>query len=228
VAGGEVHWQQWVDHVIQTLHRRGYRRGKLDAPLKENLAAAIVRLSGWDRAQPLLDPMCGSGTLLIEAGWYALGWAPGRLRSEWGFERLPGFDRRRFEAVQQEPLPAPGPEVRLYGNDRSTEFVRAARANTEAAGLDDVAFVRSGDAHAYAPPEGPGLLLVNPPHGERVATDPAAWKALGDLLKQRYRGFKAVVLAGEDRGKAIGLRPRRRLPVMNGPLEGRILLFDLY
>jgi len=73
------------------------------------------------------------------------------------------------------------------------------------------------------------LVLVNPPHGERVPTAPADWKALGDLLKQRYRGYKAVVLAGgEDRGKHIGLRPRRRLPVMNGPLEGRILLFDLY
>ena len=217
-----------VDTSGDPLDRRGYRRVTTSAPVRENLAAACVLASGWDGRGPVVDPMCGSGTLLIEAGWHALGWAPGRLRPAWGFERLPGFDPRRFQAIREEPLPAPGPEVQLYGNDRSTEFVRAARANLEAAALDDRAFVRSGDADAYAPPEGPGLLLVNPPHGERVATDPAAWKALGDLLKQRYRGYKAVVLAGEDRGKAIGLRPRRRLPVMNGPLEGRILLFDLY
>ncbi len=217
-----------LDTSGEPLDRRGYRQVTTSAPVRETLAAACVLSSGWDGRGPVVDPMCGSGTLLIEAGWWALGWAPGRLRSEWGFERLPWFDRRRFEAVRQEPLPAPGPEIRLYGNDRSTEFVRAARANLEAAGLDEVAFVRGGDAQAYTPPEGPGLLLVNPPHGERVATDPAAWKALGDLLKQRYRGYKAVVLAGEDRGKAIGLRPRRRIPVMNGPLEGRILLFDLY
>lgn len=217
-----------VDTTGAPLDHRGYRRVTTSAPVREQLAAACVLASGWDGQGPVVDPMCGSGTLLIEAGWYALGWAPGRLREHWGFELLPGFDPRRFQVIREEAIPAPSPDVRLYGNDRSTEFVRAARTNLEAAGLDDRAFVRSGEADAYAPPEGPGLLLINPPHGERVATDPAAWKALGDLLKQRYKGYKAVILAGEDRGKAIGLRPKRRIPVMNGPLEGRILLFDLY
>lgn len=218
-----------LDTSGEPLDRRGYRRVSSAAPVREQLAAACVLASGWDGRGPVVDPMCGSGTLLVEAGWYALGWAPGRLRERWGFELLPGFDRRRFDEIREEAIPAPGPEVKLHGNDRSTEFVRAARANLEAAGLDDRAFVRSGDAADYVPPPAPGLLIVNPPHGERVATEPAAWRALGDLLKQRYRGYKAVVLAGgEDRGKHIGLRPRRRIPVMNGPLEGRILLFDLY
>jgi putative N6-adenine-specific DNA methylase len=218
-----------VDTSGEPLDRRGYRRVTSAAPVREQLAAACILASGWDGQGPVVDPMCGSGTLLIEAGWYALGWAPGRLRQTWGFELLPGFDRRRFAAIQAEVTPAPGPEVRLFGNDRSTEFVRAARTNLEAAGLEERAIVRSGEAADFVPPAGPGLAVVNPPHGERVAADPAAWKALGDLLKQRYRGYKAVVLAGgEDRGKHIGLRPRRRIPVMNGPLEARILLFDLY
>ena len=93
----------------------------------------------------------------------------------------------------------------------------------------DRATLSRGDAAAFQPPTGPGLVVVNPPHGERLGTAAERWRALGDLLKQRFRGWKAVVLAGgEDRGKHIGLRPRRRIPVMNGPLEARILVFDLY
>jgi 23S rRNA G2445 N2-methylase RlmL len=119
--------------------------------------------------------------------------------------------------------------VRLFGNDQSAEAVRATQANLERAGLLNRATLTEGDAAGFEPPEEPGLVVVNPPHGERVGTDAQRWRELGDLLKQRFRGWKAVVLAGgEDRGKHIGLRPRRRIPVMNGPLEGRILVFDLY
>jgi putative N6-adenine-specific DNA methylase len=98
----------------------------------------------------------------------------------------------------------------------------------EKAGVLDRAVLTKGKAADVHPPEAPGLVLVNPPHGGRIGTDAEHWKALGDLLKQRFKGWKAVVLAGEDRGKQIGLRPRRRIPVMNGPLEGRILLCDQY
>jgi putative N6-adenine-specific DNA methylase len=85
-----------------------------------------------------------------------------------------------------------------------------------------------GDAAAFEPPEGPGLVLINPPHGERMETDAERWRAIGDLLKKHYKGWKAAILTGEDRGKSIGLRPKRRIPVMNGPIEGRILVFELY
>jgi putative N6-adenine-specific DNA methylase len=218
-----------IDTSGEPLDRRGYRQVTTSAPVREQLAAACILASGWDGKGPVVDPMCGSGTLLIEAGWYALGWAPGRLRATWGFEALAGFDRRRFQEIQEEAMPAPGPEVHLAGNDRSTEFVRAARTNLAAAGLGQRSELEAGDAFQFAPPAGPGLVVINPPYGERLPTEPATWKALGDLLKNRYRGYKAVILAGgEDRGKHIGLRPRRRLPVMNGPLESRILLFDLY
>jgi putative N6-adenine-specific DNA methylase len=118
------------------------------------------------------------------------------------------------------------------GNDRSGEALAAARANLERAELLDRATLTRGDAFALEPatlPAGPGLVVVNPPHGDRIGTDADAWRALGDLFKQRFKGWTAVVLAGgPDRGKHIGLRPRRRIPVMNGPLEGRILLFDLF
>jgi putative N6-adenine-specific DNA methylase len=218
-----------LDTSGEPLDRRGYRAVTTAAPVREQLAAACVLASGWDGRGPVVDPMCGSGTLLVEAAWFALGWPPGRLRRHWAFERLPGYDPAAFTAVLQEPVPTPGPNVRVHGNDESAEALRGARANLEQANLLDRATLTRGDAAAFEPPPGPGLVVVNPPHGERLGTDAARWHALGDLLKQRYKGWKAAVLAGgEDRGKHIGLRPRRRIPVMNGPLEGRILLFDLY
>jgi putative N6-adenine-specific DNA methylase len=218
-----------LDTSGEPLDRRGYRAVSTAAPVREQMAAACVLASGWDGRGPVVDFMCGSGTMLAEAGWLALGWPPGRLRHDWAFERLPGYDPTAFTALLQEPLPTPGPEVHLYGNDESAEALRGARANLELANLLDRVSLTRGDAAAFEPPAGPGLVLVNPPHGERLETDAARWRALGDILKQRYKGWKAAVLAGgEDRGKHIGLRPRRRMPVMNGPLEGRILLFDLY
>jgi len=217
-----------LDTSGEPLDRRGYRAVTTAAPVREQLAAACVLASGWDGRGPVADPMCGSGTLLIEAAWIALGWAPGRLRRHWAFERLPGYDPVAFTAVLQEPLLVPGANVRVYGNDLSAAALAAARSNLEQANLLDRAVLTQGDAAAFQPPGGPGLVVVNPPHGERLDTDAGRWRALGDLLKQRYKGWKAAVLAGEDRGKQIGLRPRRRIPVMNGPIEGRLLLFDLY
>ena len=218
-----------LDTSGEPLDRRGYREQSTEAPVREHLAAACVLASGWDGKGPVVDPMCGSGTLLVEAGWIALGRAPGHLRRRWAFERLPGFDAAAFAAIRDEPVPAPGPDVRLLGNDREPAALRAARANLEQAGLSDRAILRRGEAQAIETPEGPGLVLVNPPHGERLGEDPDQWRALGDLLKQRFAGWRAVVLAGgESRGKWIGLRPERRIPVMNGPLEARILVFALY
>lgn len=219
-----------LDTSGEPLDRRGYRAVTTAAPVREQLAAACLLAAGWDGRGPVVDPMCGSGTLLVEAGWIALGRAPGHLRSAWAFERLPGFDPRRFAAIREEPIPTPDPEVRLFGNDLSAEALSAARANLERADLAHRSSLTRSDAAQVAPPPGPaGLVAVNPPYGERVATDAARWRALGDLLKRNFKGWRAVVLAGgPDRGKQIGLKPRRRIPVWNGPIEARILLFDLY
>jgi 23S rRNA (guanine2445-N2)-methyltransferase len=218
-----------LDTSGEPLDRRGYRVARTAAPLREQLAAALVLASGWDGRGPVVDPMCGSGTLLAEAAWIALGRAPGHLRQGWVFERLPGFDAAAFAAIRAESLPAPGPDVRLWGHDRDAEALQAARANLEKAGLGERATLSQGDAAHFAPPPGPGLVVVNPPYGERAAADAGGWPALGDLLKQRFRGWTAAVLAGgQGLGKTIGLRPSRRLPVWNGPLEARILVFELF
>ncbi|HVT60602.1 MAG TPA: hypothetical protein VHR45_19670 [Thermoanaerobaculia bacterium] len=222
-----------LDTSGEPLDRRGYRVASGAAPVREQLAAACVLAAGWDGRGSVVDPMCGSGTLLIEAAWLALGIAPGQLRRGWAFESLPGFAPERFAAIRAEPMPAPGPGVRLIGNDRSAEALRGARVNLERAGLLARTTLLRGEASDLeAPadtPGGAGLVVVNPPYGERAAAGAAHWRELGDLLKQRFRGWRAVVLAGgPGLGKEIGLRPRRRLPVKNGPLDARILVFDLF
>jgi putative N6-adenine-specific DNA methylase len=219
-----------VDTSGTSLDRRGYRALTSDAPLREQLAAALVLASGWDGQGPVYDPMCGSGTLLIEAGWYALGWPPGALREGWAFERFPGFDPDALRRILREPLPVPNPDVRLYGVDQNPGAVVAARGNLAAAHLADRADIERGDAFALDPPPGgPGLLVVNPPHGERLGAEAGDWKRLGDLLKQRFAGWRAAILAGGgDLGKSLGLRPKRRFPIKNGALDAKILIVDLF
>lgn len=218
-----------VDASGEPLDRRGYRATSTAAPLRENLAAACLLASGWIGRGPVVDPMCGSGTFLAEAGAIALGLAPNRLREHWAFERLPGFDRRLWSEVRAVPLPAPDPGVRLFGVDRAGEAMIASRANLERAGLLDRATLVAGDAFEWEPPEGPGLLAVNPPHGERMLDDRDEWKRLGDLLKKRYAGWKAVVFAGgESQGKFLGLKPSKRISTWSGPLAVKILVFDLW
>lgn len=220
-----------LDTSGQPLDRRGYRVTSVGAPVRENLAAACVLAAGpkgWQRPV-VVDPMCGTGTLLAEAASVCMGRPPNVLREDWAFEKLPGFDAGRFAEIRNEPIPAPSPDVRLVGLDRNGEAVEAARENLAAAGLGDRVEIHQGDAFDFDPPDGPGLLLVNPPYGERMKEEPAQWKRLGDLLKQRYPGYRAVVLAGgKTLGKPLGLRPERRIPARTGKIEVRILVLDLY
>ncbi len=223
----------WATLLLDTsgvpLDRRGYRVQTVAAPVREQLGAACVLASGWDGTGPVVDPMCGSGTLLVEAAWYALGIPPGQLRASWAFQRLPSYDADRFKKVRNEPLPCPGPDVQLHGVDSDPPSARAARTNLARAGLAERNNVSICDAFDFQLPEEPGLVIVNPAYGERLDTTREHWRALGDLFKQRYKGWTAVVLAGdEDKGKFIGLRPSRKLTVKNGPLDARILVFNLY
>jgi putative N6-adenine-specific DNA methylase len=232
----------WLEHeraslLLDTsgvpLDRRGYRPAGVVAPVREQLAAACAIASGWDGLGPVVDPMCGSGTLLVETGWIALRRAPGLLRRHWQFARFPGFDAAAFERLRDEARAGelPVADLHLHGRDQDATAVAAAHQSLATAGLDGAAIVlETGDAFAMSRPPGlPGLVLVNPPWGERLGGDADSWRKLGDLLKRTFAGYRAVVLAGDpSHAKQVGLRPARRTPVRNGPLDARILVYELY
>ncbi len=221
------------------LHRRGVRPPGAPAPLRENLAAALLALSGWDPAEPLVDPMCGSGTFLVEAAWRVRDVAPGLWGPPLGGWR--GHEPKCWQALLKEAkerraVAAQRP-LKLYGFDADPRAVRAARRALEAAGVA-VPVLRADLRDLRPPTEGPGHLIVNPPYGQRlgprgkVAEGPRGelvvlYGLLGDVLKERFGGWTAHVLAPPELTRSIGLRPTRRHVVFNGPLECRLASFPV-
>lgn len=219
-----------VDTSGESLDRRGYRLDRSHAPLRETLAAACVLAAEWDGQGPVVDRMCGSGTLLAEAGAIALGLPAGRLRRGrdgmgWAFERQPDFNPRLCGEVCSAPLPVLSRDVKLYGSDQHREVLDKARANLVRAQLDEHARIRQGDAFDLPAPAGPGLLLMNPPYGDRLHEWVNQWTQLGVLLRERYAGWTAVLLArSQEQEEALGIEPVRWLNIFNGPLKARILV----
>ncbi|MBF0293974.1 MAG: bifunctional 23S rRNA (guanine(2069)-N(7))-methyltransferase RlmK/23S rRNA (guanine(2445)-N(2))-methyltransferase RlmL [Magnetococcales bacterium] len=228
-----------IDLSGGALHRRGYRVNSGSAPLKENLAAAILLLAGWPemagKGGRLIDPMCGSGTLLIEAALMAGGIAPGLTRRHFGFTRWLGADPAVWEAVRaeaeeqaragRERIPA------ILGFDEDPAALRAAQENVARAGLADRILLTQRDlAHLARPPGPPGLLVVNPPYGERqgeMATLTPLYAALGERLRTRMTGWRAAVFtAHPELAEAIGIRPAETKSLFNGALPCRLLLLD--
>jgi 23S rRNA (guanine2445-N2)-methyltransferase / 23S rRNA (guanine2069-N7)-methyltransferase len=237
-----------LDLAGESLHRRGYRTAREagEAPLKENLAAGLLRIAGWPaRARegaPFLDPMCGSGTLPLEAALQAADVAPGLLRAErggFGFERWPGHDQVLWSGLCAEAREraAAGRErarrMHVVGHDEDPRAVRSAIACVERAGLRGCVHLERRALSDAAPPgEGPGLILSNPPYGERLRNPDALiplYTRLGDLLKQRFAGWEAWLLTAVEGElpRYLGLRPTRRVPVWNGDLECRLLGFPI-
>lgn len=217
----------YVDTSGEPLHKRGYRRDAGEAPLKENLAAGILRLSGWDGVGPLLDPMCGSGTLAIEAAMMALGIPPGHARG-FGFERLVGFDSRAWKEVRDAALErAAAPRtLPVYARDRYGDELKRARANLEAAGLSGCVELKQADVLETSAPAERGVLVANPPYGARLGEDKALaefYPKLGDTLKKYYAGWRCYLFSGDTRlPKLIRLTASKRTPLYNGPIECRL------
>ena len=217
----------YLDTSGDALNRRGYRKDAGEAPLKENLAAGIVRLAGWNPAEPLLDPMCGSGTIVIEAAMMALAIPPGHARA-FGFERLAGFDRRRWSDVREAALAARIPARRLpiFARDRYGEELKKARANLQAAGLADCVELKQADVLDTGAPAATGVLIANPPYGARLGEDAALaefYPKLGDTFKKYYAGWRCCIFSADTRlPKLIRLSASRRTPLFNGPLECRL------
>lgn len=228
----------YLDLSGEPLFKRGWRADKGEAPLKENLAAGLLVLSGWTPTQPLLDPFCGSGTILIEATCLAARRAPGLDRS-FGFERLRSARgnlwrdlREAARANVDDRAPA-----QIVGQDISTRVVDTARANASLAGLDAwladgrLRFA-AGDARQAEPPAPQGLIVTNPPYGEqstpRSARVPAMMGEVGDRLKQRFSGWDAWMLTSDrNLPRQMRLAEKRKTVLFNGPLECRFFRFEL-
>ncbi len=217
------------------LHKRGYRIRPVAAALNETLAAGILLLGGYDGTVPMADPFCGSGTLCIEAALMATRTAPGLLRAEpFGFERWPSFEPKAWHAIFKEAegalRDAPAP---ILGGDADGSAVAAASANAERAGMDRWIRLKRGDARDFSAPAGPaGLIAANPPYGDHVGAGEdlaGLYSAFGDALKRRCPGWRALLLTGDGAlAKAVGLRPKRKIPLFNGPMPVKLLEFEMY
>lgn len=222
-----------LDSSGESLHRRGYHRAMGLAPLKETLAASLLYLSGWTADQPLVDPLCGSGTIILEAALMGLNIAPGLYRQKFCFQNWVDFDGQLWENLlkeakmsQKEHLPI------LMGTDANKDVVRQAQSNAKACKIDDrVKFYQQHLADITAPAES-GIILCNPPYGKRISEVEALfplYKLLGDVFKQRFKGWTAYVLTGnKELTKKVGLRTSARIPVNNGGIACTLLKYELY
>jgi len=223
-----------------SLHRRGYRAKGAAAPLKETLAAAILLRAGWPEAArsggALIDPLCGSGTLVIEAALMAADSAPGLARERYGFQSLRNFDRAAWEALLAEARARREAGLQrlppLLGQDLDGATLRTARRNAELAGLDAHTRWTQADVSTARPAgEAPGLVVTNPPYGERLGSEAELIKLyslLGHALKQHFGGWRAAVFTGRpDLGPRLGLRAEKMYALYNGDLPCKLLLFDV-
>jgi putative N6-adenine-specific DNA methylase len=227
----------YVDTSGEPLWQRGHKIAKVEAPVKENLAAGILRLIGWQPGIPLYDPMCGSGTFLLEAAQMSLHDAPGLSRDpgEFGFEKLKNFKANQWRELRQAAAERRGlapASLAISGADISRDAVARARQNLDYAGIDDLVEVRQGDILQLPPPTGtPGILIANPPYGERLGEIESLAKfypQLGDALKKHYAGWNCWFFSADTAlPKRIGLAVKRKIPLYNGPLECRLYHYPM-
>jgi putative N6-adenine-specific DNA methylase len=222
-----------LDSSGASLHKRGYRKQTGIAPLNEVLAAGLIKLSGWDMKKPLLDPMCGSGTILIEAAMLAAKIPSGYFRNDYGFMKWKDFDSLLWEQVKSEAQGSiKHPEdLRIVGYDKSVMILKKAVENIGFAGLDQQIYLKRVAFEDSVPPSAEGVIIMNPPYDERIQLEDSVefYKMIGNVLKRKYSGYKAWVISSDlEAIKFVGLRPSRKFKVFNGGLECRFMGFDLY
>ncbi len=219
----------WLDLAGESLHLRGYRTKIREAPLKETLAAAMLRISGWDRRLPLLDPMCGAGTIAIEAWLWAHDVAPGLSRARFGFERWASHDEPLARALAQLREGARGrmkkEGPRVLGSDVDVRAIEAARANARAAGAHvDFRTLPLADVRPLSPP---GFVVTNPPYDERLAADEAFYRDMADALRGLRRHDVAILAGTPAIERAMRMRWTSSTPLWNGKIECRLLRYAM-
>ncbi len=221
-----------LDSSGESLHKRGYRVSVDKAPLNEVLAAGMIKLSGWKMDGDFIDPMCGSGTIPIEAAMLAMKIPAGYYRKNYSFEHWNDFEPVLFEKIKEE---ASG-EICEYdhpiiASDRSYKAFGIARSNMRNAGLDKDIMLLNKPFEKVNPESGKGVLIFNPPYGLRLEEDELIelYKHIGDVLKNHFQGYEAWIITGNlEVAKFIGLRPSRKIILYNGPLESRFIKFEMY
>ena len=222
----------YIDTTGEPLFKRGLRKQTIDAPLRENLAAGILRLSGWSPGIPLFDPMCGSGTFLLEAALISLDIAPGAQR-HFAFEKLQNFDARSWKQQSDQCIKRQKPNVSLpiYGSDLYGRALDTTRANLAAAGLEGTVQLKQANMLEISAPALQGILVTNPPYGERMGESEALaefYPLLGDMLKKKFAGWKVYLFSADAQlPKLIGLAASKRTPLYNGALECRLFEYKI-
>jgi len=221
-----------IDSSVVPLFKRGYRQEQPFAPLNEVLAAGIILLSGWNATTSLTDPMCGSGTIPIEAGLIACKVPPGKFRKFFGFQRWKDFDENLFEKIKLNCDSQIGPSpVKIYGSDISEQTLQHARANVSSAGLNNIVSLDRGDFKDLKPVDNNGFVFLNPPYGQRlqpVEID-QLYGMIGTTLKHNFAGATAwLITSNKESLKHVGLKPKEKHTLFNGALECVLLKYEMY
>jgi putative N6-adenine-specific DNA methylase len=221
-----------IDSSGESLHKRGYRQATGPAPISEVLAAGMILLTGWDKQANFIDPMCGSGTIPIEAALIARNIPAGYFREDYCFFHWQDFDKALWEEIKKEAEEKiVQPTCKIVGSDKSGLVIGLARQNLRFAGLTDYVHLKASFFADLQPPSGGGILVMNPPYDERMKDDDIIkfYKEIGDTLKQKYNGYQAWVISGHMEAlKFVGLHATRNIALFNGPIECRYDRFVIY
>ena len=220
-----------LDSSGESLHRRGYRQESVEAPLNEVLAAGMILMTGWKGDTDFIDPMCGSGTLLVEAALIARNMAPGLFRKEYAFEKWPDFDADLFDKIYNDDSQEREFTHHIYGYDIDMKAVNTARMNVKAAGLTADITVEQQDFKNFTQPKEKSILVSNPPYGERISTPDllGTYRMIGERLKHQFVGGEAWILSyREECFEQIGLKPSIKIPVFNGSLECEFRKYQMF
>ncbi len=224
----------YLDTSGEPLSRRSYRKIPMDAPMQETLAAAVIMATGWNGSGHFINPMCGSGTLAIEAALAGLNRASGILRDNFGFMHLKGFNKSLWKELRTQAIKSANKtlDCRIIATDIRKDAVEAARKNASMAGVEQLIEFSVCDYSMTSIPEGSGIVVLNPEYGERmgkVKELEAVYKGIGDFLKQKCKGYTGYIFTGNpDLAKKVGLKAKRRMPFFNGAIECRLLEYPLY
>jgi 23S rRNA G2445 N2-methylase RlmL len=224
----------YFDTSGDPLSRRGYRKIPMTAPMQETLAAAVIRATGWNGRSHFINPMCGSGTLAIEAALAGLNRAAGILRDNFGFMHLKGFKESRWNELRAKAKKEAKKTLncRIIATDIRREAVEAAKKNAATAGVEHLIEFAVCDYSGTTVPDGGGLVILNPEYGERMGKIKeleSVYKGIGDYFKQKCRGYTGYLFTGNpDLAKKVGLRAKRRIQFFNSGLECRLLEYELY